>query len=61
MAINYLVRTLQITMYRKLKINKFAHENVKKVGFSVIALTSQFALKQQKYKIYLNVYITWGI
>ena len=26
-----------------------------------IALTSQFALKQQKYKIYLNVYITWGI
>ena len=40
---HYLLLTLQITMYKKLKIEKFAHENVKKVGFSVIALTAQLA------------------
>ena len=58
MLINYLVRTLQITMYRKLKINNFAHENVKKVGFSVIALTAQLAqTANSKLHVFFKVWL----
>ena len=52
------MRTLQITMYRKLKINKFAHENVKKVGFSVIALTAQLT---QTANSKLHVFLKCGL
>ena len=58
MSINYLVRTLQITMYRKLKMNRYAHENVKKVGFSVIALTAQLA---QTANSKLHVFLKCGL
>jgi hypothetical protein len=45
-------------MYKKLKIDKFAHENVKKVGFSVIALTAELA---QTANSKLHVFLKCGL